>query len=81
MGIEVVGLPSMKVVEKATQAPALPPGWVPGAPPEAPAAPDAGEEAAESAGGGDMANRAGRNDWKALVRHLQSDGYVPAGRP
>ena len=79
--LEVVGLPDMDVAEKAVQAPALPPGWVPGAPPEAPASPAAGEEAAESAGGGDMANRAGRNDWKALVRHLQSDGYVPAGRP
>jgi HK97 family phage portal protein len=32
---EVVGLPDMKVVELATQAPALPPGWVP-APPAAP---------------------------------------------
>lgn len=27
--LETVGLPSMAVVEKATQAPALPPGWVP----------------------------------------------------
>ena len=63
---EVVGLPSMKVVEKATQAPALPPGWVPGAPPEAPASPDAGEEAAESAGGGDMANLRRSAIWNAL---------------
>ena len=29
---EVVGLPSMKVAERATQQPALPPGWVPAAP-------------------------------------------------
>lgn len=36
---EVVGLPDMKVVEQATQAPALPPGWVP----EPPAPGDAGE--------------------------------------
>lgn len=35
---EVVGLPSMAMVEKATQAPALPPGWVP----EVPAAPPSG---------------------------------------
>lgn len=35
---EVVGLPSMAMVEQATQQPALPPGWVPGAP-AAPAAP------------------------------------------
>jgi len=38
--LEVVGLPDMGVVEKATQAPALPPGWVPGMPPaQAPAEP------------------------------------------
>jgi phage portal protein BeeE len=50
--LEVVGLPDMDIVETATQAPALPPGWVPGAP-AAPASPDQGEQAAESAGGGD----------------------------
>jgi phage portal protein BeeE len=38
--LEVVGLPDMAVVEQATQAPALPPGWV-AAP--APAAPAPGE--------------------------------------
>lgn len=39
--LETVGLPDMEVVEKATQQPALPPGWVvPGAPPgTAPEAP------------------------------------------
>jgi HK97 family phage portal protein len=43
--LEVVGLPDMEVVEKASQEPALPPGWVPGAP--APAAdPGAGGDAA-----------------------------------
>ena len=36
--LETVGLPSMDVVEKATQAPALPPGWVAGTPPGAPPA-------------------------------------------
>lgn len=41
--LEVVGLPDMRVVEKATQAPALPPAWVPQQPagagaPGAPAA-------------------------------------------
>ena len=30
--LEVVGLPSMKIVEKATQIPVAPPGWVPAAP-------------------------------------------------
>jgi len=37
--LEVVGLPDMDVVEKATQEPALPPAWVP-APPAAPGGPD-----------------------------------------
>ena len=59
---EVVGLPSMAMVEKATQAPALPPGWVPGAPP-APA-----EQAPADADGEAMAN---------LFRRVLSDGYVP----
>lgn len=45
--LEAVGLPDMGVVEKATQAPALPPGWVPGAPPAAPDDPaQAGDPAA-----------------------------------
>jgi HK97 family phage portal protein len=39
--LEVVGLPDMKMAEVATQAPALPPGWVPGTPPAAPGAPAA----------------------------------------
>jgi hypothetical protein len=42
---EVVGLPVMAVVEKATQAPALPPGWVPEQGTGGPAAPD-GEDMA-----------------------------------
>ena len=40
---EVAGLPSMAMVEKATQMPALPPAWVP-APPAAPAGGDSGTE-------------------------------------
>lgn len=43
--LEVVGLPDMDVLETATQAPALPPGWVPGTPPAAPAPPDAAAQA------------------------------------
>jgi len=39
--LEIVGLPDMGVVEKATQVPALPPGWVPGTPPDAAPEPDA----------------------------------------
>jgi hypothetical protein len=37
--LKTVGLPAMKVAEKAVQAPALPPGWVP-ATPDTPAQPD-----------------------------------------
>ena len=45
--LEVVGLPDMKMVEKATQAPALPPGWVPELPPgQTP--PDSGEQPDQS---------------------------------
>lgn len=40
--LEVVGLPDMEVLEKATQAPAFPPGWVPGTPGGAPAPVDPG---------------------------------------
>jgi HK97 family phage portal protein len=43
---EVVGLPKMRVVEQATQAPALPPAWVPAAP-AAPAGGDDEEPAAD----------------------------------
>jgi HK97 family phage portal protein len=66
--LEAVGLPDMPVAERATQAPALPPGWVPGTPPGQPAPAGAGEQAAESAGGGDAVN---------LLRRVLNDGYVP----
>lgn len=42
--LEAVGLPDMDVVEKATQEPAIPPGWVP-APPAAPELPTAAKKA------------------------------------
>lgn len=60
--LEAVGLPDMAVAEKATQAPALPPGWVP-QPPAVPAAPDNAPAAP-----GDMAD---------LLRRVLNDGYVP----
>lgn len=44
--LEVVGLPDMAVVEKATQQPALPPGWIAGGAPEP-------EDVPDSEGGGD----------------------------
>ena len=71
--LEVVGLPSMAVVEKASPMPVAPPGWVP-APPAAPAgggsAPDdpSGDGAAS---GAELAN---------LFRRVLSDGYVPVQR-
>ena len=72
--LEVVGLPDMDVVEKATQAPALPPGWVPGMPAEpaegAPAAPGtpSGTPNQDDDDADAMAN---------LFRRVLSDGYVP----
>jgi HK97 family phage portal protein len=59
--LETVGLPDMDVVEKATQAPALPPGWVPGQPAE-PAAPESDDP------GQDPGN---------MLRRVMNDGYVP----
>ena len=44
---EVVGLPSMAMVEKAVQIPVVPPGWVPAPPGEGGAPPAAGQQAAE----------------------------------
>lgn len=63
---EVVGLPDMKVAEQAVQAPALPPGWVP--------------EPAPGAAARDRYPVTLSADWEPLVRHIQGDGYVPAGR-
>ncbi|HEV2375851.1 MAG TPA: phage portal protein [Streptosporangiaceae bacterium] len=72
---EVVGLPAMKVAERASQAPALPPGWV--AAPQ-PALPPGGDGAAAPAGvpaqgaldiGEVLRARAGWDSpaWKALA--------------
>lgn len=60
--LEAVGLPDMDVAEEATQAPALPPGWV-AAPPAAP--PDAGNAPAQEDG------------MEARLRRILHDGYVP----
>lgn len=48
--LEVVGLPDMETVIQATQAPALPPGWVPG---EAPGGTEAGGDGQAAAADGD----------------------------
>lgn len=76
--LETVGLPDMDVVEKATQAPALPPGWVPAdnlaAEPNKAAAPD-GDEAVpgESGQGGDATNRFRSH----AVPSVRADGRTP----
>jgi hypothetical protein len=54
--LEVVGLPEMKVAERATQAPALPPGWVPGEAPSPPSGAGAAGEGDGPPGGGDVSN-------------------------
>lgn len=71
--LQAVGLPKMKVAEKATQAPALPPGWVPAAPAGAPAGPEGAPAAPDATGGGsqdgdDMQNRLRQMAaWNALA--------------
>jgi HK97 family phage portal protein len=65
---EAVGLPDMGIVEQATQAPALPPGWA--APAPAPA---------EGAGGieGALGDRFRNLNHDELLCRVLSDGYVP----
>lgn len=60
--LEAVGLPDMNVAEKATQEPAMPPGWVPAAS-AVPAAPDNAP--------------AQKPDMEALLRRVLDDGWVP----
>lgn len=66
--LEVVGLPDMDIVEKATQQPALPPGWVPAAPgaPDSGAVPPAPDNTPPASA-----------DMAALLRRVLNDGYVP----
>lgn len=69
--LETVGLPDMGIAEKATQLPALPPGWVPGAP-AAPAGPPQPGESADQP-----------EQMAARVRKVLSNGHQPvelAGR-
>jgi HK97 family phage portal protein len=68
--LETVGLPAMGVAEKATQSPALPPGWVAAPPPAAPAAPGSVPPAPDNA-------PAPAKDLAALLRRVLNDGYVP----
>lgn len=71
--LEVVGLPSMSVAEKATQQPALPPGWV--AVPPGGSAPGA----APSADGDAPPGTDGSTDEMAnLLRRVLNDGWVPS---
>lgn len=59
---EVVGLPKMRVIERATQQPALPPAWVPAAP---------------AAPGGDGASAPDGAAAAALLRLRASAGWSP----
>jgi HK97 family phage portal protein len=61
--LEVVGLPDMDVVEKATQQPALPPGWV------APAAPPPGGAPAPAPSGEDQGKQETSGESVNLLRH------------
>jgi hypothetical protein len=71
----VVGLPDMPAVVTATQAPALPPGWVPemAAPAAAPAA--AGDDETAAAGGAPDSQDAA--DMAARLRKMLSNGHLP----
>src|SRR5258708_36175519 len=71
--LEVVGLPDMGVAEKATQAPALPPGWVPEASP-APGSQDTAALAARWAAAGP-----GEDDVHARLARMLSNGHMPVG--
>lgn len=51
--LETVGLPDMDVVEKATQEPAVPPGWVP-EPPAAPALPSVSKKQGSTSDNSDV---------------------------
>lgn len=62
--LEVVGLPDMDVVEKATQQPAVPPGWVPAGP-----LPASGSQPSEPAGSSD--------DIEARLRRVLANGHRP----
>jgi hypothetical protein len=67
--LEVVGLPDMPAVVTATQAYALPPGWVPGeTAPAATPAPAAGAPATQDAA-----------DMAARLRKMLANGHLPVG--
>jgi HK97 family phage portal protein len=69
--LEVVGLPDMPAVIQATQAPALPPGWVPDAAPAAAPAGAGDDETAAAAGAQDAADMAAR------LRKMLANGHTP----
>jgi len=75
--LEVVGLPDMAVAERATQAPALPPGWVPD-PPAAPAAAPATQDAAALAARW-IADAPGEDDAHTRLARMLSNGHMPVG--
>ncbi|HXJ27124.1 MAG TPA: phage portal protein [Streptosporangiaceae bacterium] len=72
--LETVGLPDMAVAEKATQAPALPPGWLPepAAPAPAPATKADAALAARWAGSG-----LSEDDAHARLARMLSNGHMP----
>jgi HK97 family phage portal protein len=71
--LEVVGLPDMAVVEKATQLPGMPPGWVPGQP-----APSATPPGPGGPGGGQGGKPAAPKSHAEALRYvLNGHGVEP----
>ena len=71
---EVVGLPAMAMALTATQAAALPPGWVPGDT----AGGDGSGQVTTPAAAGSPAD-AGDGDMTARLRRMLSNGHLPVG--
>ena len=72
--LEVVGLPDMPAVVTATQAPALPPGWVPEVAPAAAPAGAGDDETAAAAGAPATQDAA---DMAARLRKMLANGHMP----
>lgn len=72
---ETVGLPKMKIAEKATQLPAVPPGWIPGTAPASGDSAPAPAPGPEDAGVANLAAAAA--EMEANLNKMLSNGHQP----